>query len=146
MRNEPLKKALLDWANTFMEYSLNDLTRYAHSIGLSLAQMSILMHLHYRGACEVTHFSESLKISRAAASQMIDRLVQQGVVQRYLNPQDRRVRMVDLTDFGKKIVKASKEVQVDWVNELVNRISEKDREQFLVMLNRLNQYAKQEYI
>ena len=141
MQNDPLKIALLDWSNTFMQRSLNDLSRYSHTVGLSLAQLSILLHLHFHGACEVTSFSEMLKISRAAASQMIERLVQQGVVERFPGEQDRRVRLVDLTSSGKQIVLESFEARVDWVNELVSRIKAKEREQLLVSLNRLNQYV-----
>lgn len=141
LQKDPLKKALLDWSNTFMQRSLNDLSRYAHTVGLSLAQLSILMHLHFQGACEVTSFSEMLKISRAAASQMIERLVQQGVVQRFPGEQDRRVRLVDLTESGKQIVLESFEARVDWVNEFVSGITADEREQLLISLNRINDYV-----
>lgn len=144
MHKDPLKRALLDWSNTFMVRSLNDLSGYAHTVGLSLAQMSILVHLHLQGACEVTSFSEMLKISRAAASQMIERLVQQGVVRRFPGPHDRRVRLVDLTSSGKQIVLESLEARVEWVNELVSKISAEERGQLLGSLNRLNQYVLEE--
>jgi DNA-binding MarR family transcriptional regulator len=143
-QDKPLKKALLDWSNTFMQLSLNDLSRYAHTVGLSLAQMSILMHLHFEGACEVTRFSEMLKISRAAASQMIERLAQQGVVQRLPSPHDRRVRFVDLTPNGELIVAESLEARVEWVNELVDQISTEERENFYTTLTKLNLYALKE--
>lgn len=140
-QDERLKKALLEWSNTFMQLSLNDLSRYAHSVGLSLAQTSILMHLHFHGACEVTRFSEMLQISRAAASQMIERLVQQDVVYRFPSHNDRRVRLVDLTASGEKIITESLDARVEWVNELVSSISGEEREQFFVLLTRLNHYA-----
>lgn len=144
MDKDPLKKALLDWSNIFMQRSLNDLSRYAHTVGLSLAQMSILIHLHMEGASEVTRFSEMLGISRAAASQMIERLVQQGVAQRFPGEQDRRVRLVDLTASGRQIVLESFEARVEWVNELVSGISAVEREQLLDSLNCLNQYGMSE--
>lgn len=143
MQDERLKKALLEWSNSFMQLSLNDLSRYAHSVGLSLAQISILMHLHFHGACEVTKFSEMLQISRAAASQMIERLVQQGVVYRFPKQNDRRVRLVDLTPSGEKIITESLDARVEWVNELVSSISREEREQFFVLLTRLNQFSAQ---
>ncbi len=143
MQDERLKKALLDWSNSFMQLSLNDLSRYAHSVGLSLAQISILMHLHFHGAREVTKFSEMLQISRAAASQMIERLVQQGVIYRFPKQNDRRVRLVDLTPSGEKIITESLNARVEWVNELVSSISREEREQFFVLLTRLNQFSAQ---
>jgi len=143
MVESKLKKAILDWSSTFMHFSLNDLSRYAHLNGLSLAQMSILMHIHYQGACEITHFSEMLQISRAASSQMIERLVQQGVVHRFQSSQDRRVRLVDLTESGKKVVIESMSARVEWINELVSKISNEDHARYVNMFVRLDEYANQ---
>lgn len=138
-----LKIALLDWSSTFMHFSLNDLSRFAHINGLSLAQLSILMHIHYQGACEITRFSEMLTISRAASSQMIDRLVQQGVVHRYPSSKDRRVRLVDLTENGKNVVLESMSARVGWINELVSQIPDQDQPHYVTMLNKLNESANQ---
>jgi DNA-binding MarR family transcriptional regulator len=84
-----------------------------------------------------------LQISRAAASQMIERLVQQGVVYRFPSHNDRRVRLVDLTASGEKIIAESLEARVEWVNDLVSSISSEERDQFMVLLTRLNQFALQ---
>ena len=143
MTANQLKKALLDWSSMFMHFSLNDLSRYAHLNDLSLTQMSILMHIHYQGACEITHFSEMLTISRAASSQMIERLVQQGVVYRYPSSQDRRVRLVDLTETGKRVVLESMSARVGWINELVSRIPDQDQAHYVNMLSTLNESANQ---
>jgi DNA-binding MarR family transcriptional regulator len=142
MVDKQLKKALLDWSNTFMQLSLNDLSRFAHTNGLSLAQMSILMHLHYQGDCEVTGFSEMLHISRAAASQMIERLVQLGVVYRFQSSEDRRLRLVDLTEFGKGMVIESLDARITWINQLVDQISIEDQKLFSTMVIKLNEYAR----
>jgi len=143
MVESQLKKAILDWSSTFMQFSLNDLSRYAHLNGLSLAQMSILMHIHYQGACEITRFSEMLQISRAASSQMIERLVQQGVVHRFQSSQDRRVRLVDLTESGKKVVLESMSARVEWINEIVSKISNEDHARYVNMFVKLDEYANQ---
>lgn len=143
MVTSQLKKALLDWSFTFMHFSLNDLSRFAHLNGFSLAQISILMHLHYQGACEITQFSEMLTISRAASSQMIERLVQQGVVHRFESSQDRRVRLVDLTETGKKVVTESMYASAGWINELVSLIPDQEHTRYVNMLRILNESASQ---
>jgi len=141
MMETKLKNAMLEWSDIFMRLSLNDLSRFAHTKGLSLAQMSILMHLHYHAACEVTRFSEMLQISRAAASQMIERLVQQDLVFRFHSKEDRRVRWVDLTENGKNIVTESMDARITWIEILVNQISTDDKKMFSDMLSKLIDYA-----
>jgi DNA-binding MarR family transcriptional regulator len=101
------------------------------------------MHLHFQGACEITHFSDMLQISRAASSQMIKRLVQQGVVHRFQSSKDRRVRLVDLTEIGKKVVLESMSARVGWINELVSQIPSDDHTHYLNMFVKLDEYANQ---
>ncbi len=101
------------------------------------------MHIHYQGACEITRFSEMLQISRAASSQMIERLVQQGVVHRFQSSQDRRVRLVDLTESGKKVVLESMSARVEWINEIVSKISNEDHARYVNMFVKLDEYANQ---
>jgi predicted transcriptional regulator len=76
---------------------MNDLLRSARGSGLSWVQMAVLLHLHYRGPREVMACGELLQLSPAGASQMIERLVQGGLVQRSETPDDRHVRLVHLT-------------------------------------------------
>lgn len=142
MTESQLKNAMLEWSDTFMRLSLNDLSRFAHTKGLSLAQMSILMHLHYSKACEVTRFSDMLQISRAAASQMIERLVQEGVVQRVKSLEDRRKRLVALTEFGQTVVNESMEARVVWIYQLVDQIPIADQKLFTDIFGKLIEYSR----
>ncbi len=81
-------KAILDWSAIFMRLSMNDFLRFSRSAGLSWMQMAVLMHLHYKGPTEVMACGELLQLSPAGASQMIERLVQQGLAQRSEAPDD----------------------------------------------------------
>ncbi len=141
MAETDLSKVLLDWASTFMRLSMHDFSRFTRSAGLSLAQMNILLHLHYQGPSEVTNFCEMMQISPAGASQMIERLVKQGVVQRSETPGDRRVRMVSLTDEGRRLVLESIAARQAWIEQLVVTFSVEERDRISAALQTLNERA-----
>ncbi len=82
MNDREATQAILDWTAIFMRLSMNDFLRFARGSGLSWAQMAVMILLHYRGPREAMACGELLQLSPAGASQMIERLVQQGLVQR----------------------------------------------------------------
>lgn len=125
-----------------MRFSLNDFNRYIHSAGVSFGQMTVLLHLHYQGACEISRFCDLMQITPAGASQMIERLVQMGLVRRAEVPGDRRVRMVDLSDLGQEIVQQSIIERQAWVSNLVKMLSEAEREQVYGAMHALNRHAE----
>jgi DNA-binding MarR family transcriptional regulator len=143
MEDANLTAVLLDWSTTFIRLALHDINRYTRSVGLSLAQMLVLMHLHYQGSSEVTTFCEMMQISPAGASQMIERMVQQGVVQRAETSGDRRVRMVSLTERGRQIVLESIAERQVWIEQLAALLPEGDRQRILSALLALNEHASQ---
>jgi DNA-binding MarR family transcriptional regulator len=138
-----LTASLLDWSSTFIRLSLHDFNRYTRSAGLSLGQMTVLMHLHYQGASEVSRFCDMMQITPAGASQMIERMVQQGVVQRVEAPGDRRIRMVKLTESGQRIVLECIAVRQAWVDRLVAAFSASERESIYEAMLSLNKHAGQ---
>ncbi len=132
---------VLDWSTTFIRLSLHDFNRYTRSMGLSLSQMTVLMHLYYQGPSEVTNFCEMMQLSPAGASQMIERMVQQGVVQRTEAPDDRRVRLVSLTGQGRQIVEESIAARQAWIDQLVAGLSADEGERVAESLRILNEHA-----
>jgi DNA-binding MarR family transcriptional regulator len=142
MNDIGLTKSLLDWSSTFIRLSLYDFNRYTRSTGLSLGQMTVLMHLHYQGPCEITHFCDMMQITPAGASNMIERMVQQGVVRRNELPGDRRVRLVDLTEAGRQIILEGIAMREAWVTQLVASLSAEERERIFAAMLSLNQHAE----
>jgi DNA-binding MarR family transcriptional regulator len=141
MNDANLSASLLDWSATFMRISLYAFNRYTRATGLSLGQMVVLMYLYYQERCEVTRFCDMMQITPAGASNMIERMVQQGVVQRVELPGDRRVRLVELTEAGRRIVTENITMRQDWVNGLVETLSASERESIYAAMQTLNEHA-----
>ncbi len=118
-----LPQTLLEWSAVFMRRSMHDFMYYTRSSGLSLALMNVLMRLHYHGPCEVTELVGTMQVSRAAASQMVERMVQQDLVLRVESPDDRRVRLVHLTHKGRQVVEESIAARQKWMEALMDTLS-----------------------
>ena len=141
MKDADLNITIMESISTFMRLSLHDFNRFTRSAGLSLSQMIVLLHLYYQGSNEVTHFCDIMQITPAGASLMIERMVQQGLVQRVESPGDRRVRLVELTGQGREIVLGSIEARQGWVDNLVASLSEDECERMISALGTLNDLA-----
>jgi DNA-binding MarR family transcriptional regulator len=127
MSGSELAQLMLDWSTGFVRQSMHDINRCARSNGLSFTQMNVLMHLYYQGPREVMEFAEYAQISPAGASQMVERLVQQGWVVRVEDPDDRRVRRVHLTESGRSVVDEILALRQQWVDSLVASLSAEQR-------------------
>ena len=107
-----------EWVELFMARSMHDLTRFIKQADLNMAQYSTLMRLHHLDHCGVSDIGEKLGITNAAASQLVDKLVQAGLVARTEAAHDRRVRELALTDQGRALVKSSLEARLSWTRGL----------------------------
>ena len=107
-----------EWVELFMIRSMQDLARFIKQADLNMAQYSTLMRLHHLDNCGVSDIGEKLGITNAAASQLVDKLVQAGLVARTEAAHDRRVRQLALTDQGRTLVKSSLEARLSWTRGL----------------------------
>jgi DNA-binding MarR family transcriptional regulator len=65
--------------------------------GITLPQVLLVSHVERRGAASPSELAEAMHASLPATSQMIDRLVQQGMLHRSEDPVDRRRKTVTTT-------------------------------------------------
>jgi len=119
---------LRTWSETFMRQSIHDLIRFSKDAGLSMPQMSTLFHLHHADECGVSNIGEHLGVTNAAASQMIDRLVQQGLIRRTEDPNDRRGKQLKLTNKGASIVQEGIKVRLRWIENLTGALTFEEQE------------------
>jgi DNA-binding MarR family transcriptional regulator len=140
---EQFTRALHDWAEVFMHRSMRDFKRFMDESGLSPSQINALMRLHYGGKCGVSHIGEHLGVTNAAASQMVDRMVQLGLFTRSEDSADRRVRKVALTPEGRALVEAGVEARRRWLEELTTTLTPEEQEAIVAALIILTSAARQ---
>ena len=75
--------------------------------GLSTPQIYALMYIYHSGECQVSDLGTLAEVSNAAASQLVERLVQQGLVDRREDPGNRRNKLVTLSGKGMDLIQDS---------------------------------------
>jgi DNA-binding MarR family transcriptional regulator len=110
-----------------VHYSMRASGHFMKARGLSTPQFSILMQLHHRGVCGMSEVSEQFGTTPAAASQLVDKLVQNGLIHREEDPQDRRAKSLNLTDKGKELIQRGIEERYHWVEPLAGKLSAEER-------------------
>jgi DNA-binding MarR family transcriptional regulator len=87
--------------------------------------------------------AEHLGVSNAAASQMLDRLVEQGLILRSEDPNDRRGKRIDLSEKGSELIKQSIQARHGWVEDFILLFSPEQREQVMPALHTLIEKTRQ---
>jgi len=137
IETKSIDNAIMDWTAVFVRLWMHDINNFTRSTGLSFGQMNLMLHLHYKGPCEVNGVSEVMQMTAPGASQMVERMVQQGLLARGEVPGDRRVRMVYLTDQGKDVVRDCIRLHETWVHSLAESLSAEDQAETTRILRQL---------
>ena len=86
---------------------------------------------------------QTLDITPAAASQLVDKLVQSGLIQRVEDPNDRRAKLLSLADKGEELVQQGIEERYRWVDELANKLTPEERAQISEALDIMTRVARE---
>jgi DNA-binding MarR family transcriptional regulator len=121
---------------------MHESMRFSKESGLSMGQLSTLFRLYHGGICGVSDLGDHLGVTNAAASQMVDRLVQQGYLERTEDPDDRRVKQLRLTPKGVRMVQNSIEVRLRWMEEITAELSPEQQEAITSALSILIEKAQ----
>ena len=139
--DQEVAKIMLDWSSIFMRRSMHDFMRYTRAAGISMAQINVLMWLYYHKSSEVMQLEEVMQVSRPAASQMVERMVQQGLVCRNESTIDRRARVVTLSDRGREIVEEAVNSRSKWISDLVETFSPEQKISAAKVLKMISEHS-----
>jgi DNA-binding MarR family transcriptional regulator len=134
MQADPFVATLKEWIEVSMRHSMRNIIRYARESGLSMTNLGAIFHIHHIGSCGVTELGDHLGVTSAAASQMLERLVQQDLILRTEDPDDRRVKQIALTDKGHRILEEGIRARQGWLNDLAQTLSDGEKETIMVGL------------
>jgi len=130
------------WMDTFMHRSMGGWARYIKASGLSMPQFFILMHLRHHNQCGISDISERMETTSAAASQLVDKLAQSGLLVRVEDPNDRRAKQISLSPEGEKLIEQGIEERYRWMEQLAKNLGDEERQKVTEALDVLNAAAK----
>lgn len=140
--SELLPRVLTEWTGVLMRASSGDFQRIMRDYSLSMPQLSTLMRLYYHNAAAVSDIGAELGVTNAAGSQMVDRLVQLGLINRNEDRLDRRVKNVKLTDKGRQLVQQIMDVRRRWMEDLTARLTLDQQDFIITALTLLTEAAR----
>ncbi len=105
--------------------------------GVTLAQCHIIMELGDKGEASVVDLSSALGLDASTLSRHINGMVNVGLVDRVLNPRDRRYVSITLTEQGRKVYKSIEDICNAKYSRIFELIPEKKRGQVLECFNLL---------
>ncbi|MDX1379150.1 MAG: MarR family transcriptional regulator, partial [Anaerolineales bacterium] len=104
---------------------------------------SVFMQLHHKGACGMSEISERIEVTPAAASQLVDKLDKGGFIVREEDPDDRRAKLLNLTDKGRELIQKGIEERYRWMHELSGKLTTEERTKISEALDIMTRAAKE---
>jgi DNA-binding MarR family transcriptional regulator len=95
-------------------------TLFMYESGLTFPQIIAMYVLTWQGPQPLSALAEALRLSLAATSQLVDRLVEGEYVARGEQPEDRRVRIIRMRARGKRFMDRLNEIRRQELSQAFN--------------------------
>jgi DNA-binding MarR family transcriptional regulator len=89
-------------------------------LSLTLAQLKSLFFISNEESTNVRKLAAALSVTSANVTGIVDRLVEQGLVTRRENPEDRRMLLLQVTDKAQALITDLRERQTSRLSEILD--------------------------
>jgi len=100
-------------------------------------QIPIVFFIGNHPGCRLTDISEGLKITRAATTKSVNRLVNSGMVAKKADPEDQRICRVAITPKGRRCIASGRKAFEGTIDKAFDGFSAADMEAFAGYLQRI---------
>lgn len=104
MSSEKLAELLSTLNTELTGQSMGAILQILQQANLSMPRLVALFYLQRSGCATISELSEQLNLALATTSQIIDQMVQSGLVERREDSNDRRQKLVTLTTSGHAMI------------------------------------------
>ena len=95
-------------------------------LNLTIPQLKSLFFIANQGSTNFTKLASALGVTPSNVTGIVDRLVEQGLVSRQENPEDRRMLMLRVTDKGEAIIADLRERRASHISEILAHLSSEE--------------------
>jgi DNA-binding MarR family transcriptional regulator len=107
----------------------------------SFTTLSVLHTLTGKGPMRLTALTANEQISQPGLTQLVTRLVREGLLERRPDPDDRRAVLVRVTDAGARIIHGRRQERVRRFSELAGLLTPEERHSIAAALPALTRMA-----
>lgn len=105
-------------------------------VGLMQGQLYFILYVGKHPGCAPKELVQALRMDIGHTNRSLARLEQSGLLVQEINPEDRRARILRLTEAGKKAFELSHELFAQWDQEVLAGFSEEEQEQMMKLLRK----------
>jgi DNA-binding MarR family transcriptional regulator len=116
---------------------VDQLQKHLSELDLTLPQIQVLRILHRGGAVPTGKLAICLRISAPATTQLTDRLIRKGLIERRASEDDRRAVLVALSDAGRCLIDRFRERRNAVFGEALSQLSEAEQVQVVSSLQKV---------
>ena len=112
----------------------------AHTLQLSEGGKLVQVKLSEARTMKVSEISKLMHVTSPTITQMLKGLEANGLVERHIDPNDRRAVRIALTERGEAIAQRAEEIFLDSFNGLVEYLGEEESNQLIELLLKAYRY------
>jgi len=101
--------------------------RQESATGLSPSQHSALAVIHHHGPLTLGELAEQERVAPPTISKVVAKLEADGLVERQVDPSDRRVSLVQVTKAGAQLHDESKRRRTTWLTARIRELPPQDQ-------------------
>ena len=113
-------------------------TQTIKSAGVTVSQFAVLEILYHKGDMRVCEITKKVLSTAGNMTVVIENLVKDGLVQRTIDSNDRRVNLISLTEKGRKIITENFLNHTENINIIFNVLSDAEKENLIKLLKKLS--------
>ena len=102
--------------------------------GMTLPRFDVLAALDRHGEMNMGALSKALLVSNGNITQLVQKLIRDGLVELHKPPKDRRSSIVRMTPEGRELFAKLARAHQDWIDQMVGGLDDTQRERIYVAL------------
>jgi DNA-binding MarR family transcriptional regulator len=106
---------------------------------LTLPQFFAMMVLENNGSCMMKELGEELGLSLGTVTGIVDRLIREGLAERFPDAEDRRVVRARLSEKGRKLMRTIHEERRRALARRLQNLGENELENLMTLITKISQ-------
>lgn len=106
--------------------------------GLTVSQFAVLEILYHKGDLRICEILDKVLATGGNMTVVIDNLAKQDLVRRCIDPKDRRVNLISITEKGRQLISDIFPKHLENINEIFSVLSTDEKNTLISILKKLS--------
>ena len=106
--------------------------------GLTVSQFAVLEILYHKDDLRVCEILEKTLSTGGNMTVVIDNLIKDDLVMRYIDPKDRRVNLISITEKGRNLISEIFPKHLENINEIFSALIPEEKKNLISLLKKLS--------